>query len=137
MQRCLCHKLIRVQPGLKNAVTLFHAPSNPGSTRILTLLKQAQAQSKASATQDQASSHATQDKLQQAEFDLDVVEDPPTPGQMVAILEFMGGPRASPIGKIVVDARNEFDAIRKLEASRDVVKRPLVRPAACRAVCDC
>lgn len=51
-------------------ITLFHAPSNPASTRVYTLLKQAAAHSEAHATEDQASEHPQQSDPQRKEFDL-------------------------------------------------------------------
>lgn len=51
-------------------ITLFHQPSNPASVRVYTLLKQAAATSQAHATEDQASDHTKQAKLERTEFEL-------------------------------------------------------------------
>lgn len=51
-------------------ITLFHSPSVPASTRVYTLLKQANATAAAHATEDQASSHDKQAKLERTEFEL-------------------------------------------------------------------
>jgi arsenate reductase-like glutaredoxin family protein len=103
-------------------VTLFHKPSNEASTRVLTLLKQANAQSVAHATEDQASSHHAQNKAERTEFELDVTEEPPTSDQLKSILEYLGG---SP-GKVVQGASDESDALRRLKADGNTFQRPLV-----------
>lgn len=51
-------------------ITLFHSPNLPASTRVYTLLKQASATSQAHATEDQASSHDKQAKMERTEFEL-------------------------------------------------------------------
>jgi hypothetical protein len=58
------------QTGVKDVITLFHAPSSPSSMRVYTLLKQAAATSQAHATEDQASDHIKQSKLERTDFDL-------------------------------------------------------------------
>ncbi|KNG44967.1 hypothetical protein TW65_08208 [Stemphylium lycopersici] len=110
--------------GAKNVVTLFHAPSNQASTRVLTLLKQANAQSVAHATEDQASSHQSQNKAERTEFELDVTEAPPTTDQLKNILDYLGGPSA--VGKVISGAENESDAMRRLKADGGAFQRPLV-----------
>jgi arsenate reductase-like glutaredoxin family protein len=109
--------------GAKNVVTLFHKPNNEASTRVLTLLKQANAQSVAHATEDQASSHQAQNKTERNEFELDVTEEAPTGDQLKTILEYLGG---SP-GKVVQGASDESDALRRLKADGNTFQRPLVR----------
>lgn len=59
-----------VQAGVKDVVTLFHNPKLPASTRVHTLLKQLNATSVSHATEDQASSHQKQSKLERTEFEL-------------------------------------------------------------------
>lgn len=113
-----------VQHGAKNVVTLFHKPSSAASTRVLTLLKQANAQAVAHSTEDQASSHQAQDKLERMEFELDVTEAPPTSDQLKNILEYLGG--AGSISKIVRDAQDESDAQRRLKADGESFERPVV-----------
>ncbi|OAL50024.1 hypothetical protein IQ07DRAFT_587708 [Pyrenochaeta sp. DS3sAY3a] len=108
----------------KNVVTLFHKPSSQASTRVLTLLKQANAQSVSHATEDQASSHDAHNKAQRTEFELDVTEAPPTPDQLKNILEYLGGPSAA--GKVISGASDEGDALRRLKADGEVFQRPLV-----------
>lgn len=105
-------------------MTLFHAPSNQASTRVLTLLKQANAQSVAHATEDQASSHKAQDKAERTEFELDVTEAPPTTDQLKNILDYLGGTGAA--GKVINGAENESDAMRRLKADGGAFQRPLV-----------
>jgi arsenate reductase-like glutaredoxin family protein len=90
--------------------------------RVLTLLKQANAQSVAHATEDQASSHQAQNKAERTEFELDVTEAPPTSDQLKNILEYLGG---SP-NKVIQGASDESDALRRLKADGDVFQRPLV-----------
>jgi hypothetical protein len=105
-------------------VTLFHKPSNQASTRVHTLIKQANAQSVAHATEDQASSHDAQSKAERTEFELDVTEAPPTVDQLKNILDYLGGPSA--VGKIIPGAKDETDALRRLKADGDAFQRPLV-----------
>jgi arsenate reductase-like glutaredoxin family protein len=103
-------------------VTLFHKPSNEASIRVLTLLKQANAQYVAHATEDQASSHKAQDKAERTEFELDVTEAPPTSDQLKNILEYLGGSAS----KVVQGASDESDALRRLKADGDTFQRPIV-----------
>lgn len=56
--------------GVKNVITLFHAPRSPASTRVYTLLKQTAGNASATATEDQASSHGKEPKLQRTAFEL-------------------------------------------------------------------
>ncbi|KAF2629708.1 hypothetical protein BU25DRAFT_272383 [Macroventuria anomochaeta] len=110
--------------GAKNVVTLFHKPSSQASLRAHTLLKQANAQPVATATEDQASSHNAQNKAERSEFELDVTEAPPTADQLKNILEYLGGPSA--VGRVVQGAKDETDALRRLKADADSFQRPLV-----------
>jgi arsenate reductase-like glutaredoxin family protein len=112
------------QHGAKNVVTLFHKPSNQASTRVLTLLKQANAQSVAHATEDQASSHKAQDQAERTEFELDITEAPPTTDQLKNILDYLGGGSAA--GKVISGAENETDAMRRLKADGEAFHRPCV-----------
>lgn len=102
-------------------MTLFHKPSNEASIRVLTLLKQANAQSVAHATEDQAASHEAQNKAERTEFELDVTEAPPTSDQLKNILEYLGG---SP-GKVIQGASDETDAQRRLKADSNTFQGPL------------
>jgi arsenate reductase-like glutaredoxin family protein len=97
------------QHGAKNVVTLFHKPSNQASTRILTLLKQANAQS---------------DQAERTEFELDITEAPPTADQLKNILDYLGGGSAA--GKVISGAENETDAMRRLKADGEAFHRPCV-----------
>ncbi|KAF2847763.1 hypothetical protein T440DRAFT_470817 [Plenodomus tracheiphilus IPT5] len=110
--------------GAKNVVTLFHKPSSQASTRVLTLLKQTHAQSAATATADQASSHDAQTKAERTDFELDVTEAPPTSDQLKNILEYLGGAGAA--SKVITGASNETDALRRLQADGNAFQRPLV-----------
>lgn len=112
------------QHGAKNVVTLFHKPSSQASTHVLTLLKQANAQSAAHATEDQASSHQAQNKAERTEFELDVTEAPPTTDQLKNILDYLGGP--SNASKVISGASDESDAMRRLKADGNAFQRPLV-----------
>lgn len=113
-----------MQHGVKNVVTLFHKPSSQASLRAHTILKQANAQSVATATEDQASSHNAQNKAERTEFELDVTEEPPTADQLKNILDYLGGP--SNVDKIIEGAKDETDAIRRLKADGNSFQRPLV-----------
>ncbi|KAH6618804.1 thioredoxin-like protein [Boeremia exigua] len=110
--------------GAKNVVTLFHKPSSQASLRAHTILKQANAQSVATATEDQASSHDAQNNAAQSKFELDVTEAPPTADQLKSILEYLGGPSA--VGRVVEGAKDETDALRRLKADGSTFQRPLV-----------
>lgn len=105
-------------------MTLFHKPSSQASLRAHTILKQANAQSVATATEDQASSHDAQSHAERTEFELDVTEAPPTTDQFKNILEYLGG--SSAVGKIIEGANDETDALRRLKADGETFKRPLV-----------
>ncbi|KAF2737507.1 hypothetical protein EJ04DRAFT_460887 [Polyplosphaeria fusca] len=112
--------------GAKNVVTLFHKPSSQASTRVLTILKQANAQAVSHATEDQASSHDPQNNAERTEFELDVTEAPPTSDQLKNIIEYLGGANSGAAGKIVSGASSESDAIRKLKENAESFQRPLV-----------
>lgn len=109
---------------MKNVVTLFHKPSSQASLRAHTILKQANAQSVATATEDQASSHDAQNKAERTEFELEVTEEPPTADQLKSIVEYLGGPSA--IGRVIEGAKDETDALRRLKADANTFQRPLV-----------
>jgi arsenate reductase-like glutaredoxin family protein len=115
-------KRIFREHGVKNVVTLFHKPNNEASTRVLTLLKQANAQSVSHATEDQASSHQAQNKAERTEFELDVTEAPPTSDQLKIILEYLGGSA----GKVIQEATDGSDALRRLKADGNTFQRPLL-----------
>ena len=88
------------------------------------MLKQAHAQSSAHATEDQASSHQPQEKLERMDFELDVTKEPPTPDQLKNILEYLGGSGA--VSQVIRGANNATDALKKLEADGSSFERPLV-----------
>lgn len=106
-----------------DTITLFHRPSLPSSIRVLNILKQASAQASETATEDQASDHSHQNKLQRTAFKLDVTENPPTSDQLRTILEYVGGTRAK---EVVDGARNEIDAMRSLGQDPSRFKAPVV-----------
>lgn len=93
------------------------------SVRVLTFLKQASANASETATEDQASDHSAQNKIQRSDFDLDIVENAPTSDQVRSILEFVG---PSGVGKVIKGATNESDAMKKFSASTDSFQRPIV-----------
>lgn len=104
-------------------ITLFHKPSVPSSLRVLTLLKQVSAQASETATEDQATDHTHQNKLQRTEFQLNVTEDPPTGDQLKTILEYTGDRKA---GQLVDGARDANDALNKLRQDVGKFKAPVV-----------
>jgi hypothetical protein len=112
-----------MQHGAKDVVTIFHKPSVPASTRVLTFLKQANANAKESATEDQASNHAPPAQAERHEFDLDVQEGPPTGDQLKSLLDYIGGHNA---GKLIVGARDTSDALAKLKEDAELFQRPVV-----------
>ncbi|MCJ1460397.1 hypothetical protein MMC28_010777 [Mycoblastus sanguinarius] len=105
-----------------DVITLFHKPSTPASLRVLTLLKQVSAHASETATEDQATDHTHQNKLQRTEFELNVTEDPPTSDQMRSILEYVGARQAS---QVVTGARDEADAIKLLAENANRFKPPV------------
>ncbi|KAM0800137.1 thioredoxin-like protein [Usnea florida] len=113
--------MFRFQKSL-DVITLFHKPSVPASLRVLTLLKQISAQASETATEDQASDHTHQNKLQRTEFELNITEDPPTTDQMRTILEYMGAHNA---GRLVEGAKDIRDAINKLGENPKTFKPPV------------
>lgn len=108
------------QPGIKNVITLFHSPNSPSSIRIHSFLKQANAQTIAHATEDQASDHSQQNKAEKNEFELEVTEADPTADQLRSMLEFSGAPN---IGHVVEGATSVGDAVGKMSK----FQRPVVR----------
>ncbi|KIW09302.1 uncharacterized protein PV09_00218 [Verruconis gallopava] len=107
----------------KNVITVFHKPSAPGSTRVVTFLKQHQANAQNTATEDQAGSHQVPPPTQRADYDLDIQEDAPTGDQLKTILEYAGPGKA---GTIVQGARDITDALEKVKRDATLFNRPLV-----------
>ncbi|KAI6799626.1 hypothetical protein KC363_g2760 [Hortaea werneckii] len=110
------------EAGVKDVITLFHAPSVPASMRAHAILKQAAATAQSSATEDQASDHDNQSRLQRTEFNLDVQETPPTPDQLTSILDYLGPSKA---GTVVEEATGTSDALRKFNAKQQAFQRPV------------
>ncbi|KAK1060474.1 hypothetical protein LTR74_011820 [Friedmanniomyces endolithicus] len=108
--------------GVKDVITLFHNPSSSTSIRAHTFLKQAAGNAQSTATIDQAGDHSKQSKQERTEFELDVVEDSPTPDQLTIILEYLGPSKA---GNVVKDATGSSDAMRKFKASHTAFQRPV------------
>lgn len=110
-------------------VTLFHKANSPASTRVATLLRQEAAIASETATEDQASDHTAQSKnARQAEFDLDITEEPPTHDQLKTILEYVG---KTGIPYVVKGANTESEALRKFKESASNFQRPVVRIHLC------
>lgn len=109
---------------MKNAVTIFHNSSSSGSSRILNILKQANAAARTHATEDQASSHHSHNDAQKTDFDLDVAEGVPTSDQLRSILDYVG---ETNINKVIEGASDAADAQRRLRANANSFQRPLVR----------
>jgi hypothetical protein len=59
-----------LQTGVKDVITLFHAPKVQSSMRVHAMLKQAAATAQSHATEDQAADHTKQSKLERTDFDL-------------------------------------------------------------------
>ncbi|MCJ1434422.1 hypothetical protein MMC27_003790 [Xylographa pallens] len=106
-----------------DVITLFHKPSLPASTRVLNILKQVSAHASEGATEDQASDHSHQNKIQRSEFELNVTEEPPTSDQLRTILEYVGARRAK---DIIDGARDEGDAMRLLKEDSKRFRRPVI-----------
>ncbi|KAK2803679.1 hypothetical protein FQN50_006895 [Emmonsiellopsis sp. PD_5] len=111
-----------------DVITLFHSPNLPASTRVLNLLKTANANAAAATTQDQASNTPPTRRNQ---FELNVTEDPPTPDQLKSILDYVGADVGGQVarekggaalvkpGDLVRGARDRLDALRRLKAGGD------------------
>lgn len=104
-------------------ITLFHKPSNPASTRVATLLKQASANAQAEATIDQASDHTDQSSPAREDFELNITEDAPTQDQVQTILEYVG---QSKVQSIIKGAQDQKDALRKFKENKESFQRPVV-----------
>lgn len=115
-----------------DVITLFHKPSSAASMRVHSILKQASAQAGESATIDQASDHTEQTRIQGPEFELDVVEDAPTPDQLTNILDYIGGQNA---GQVIKGAKDAKDAMKKLKENAENFQRPVV--SAVSSHCQC
>lgn len=105
-----------------DVITLFHRPSVPSSLRVLTKLKQISAHASETATEDQASDHTHQNKLQRTQFELNVTEEPPTSDQVRTILEYVGEMKAS---QLVTGAKDAQDVMRKLKEDSLSLKVPV------------
>jgi arsenate reductase-like glutaredoxin family protein len=105
-------------------ITLFHKPSLSASVRAANILKQASAQSSATATEDQASDHSSQNKsVTRDPFELEITEATPTPDQLKSIFGYIGAGKA---GALVKGAASESDALRKVQEDGDAFNRPVV-----------
>lgn len=87
------------------------------------MLKQISAQASETATQDQATDHSQQNKIQRTDFELDITEEAPTGDQLRTILEYIGESKAP---QIVDGAKDTEDAIRKLKEDAKRFKAPVV-----------
>ncbi|KAF4124744.1 Protein of unknown function (DUF1687) [Geosmithia morbida] len=104
-------------------VTLFQKTGSPASTRIANALKQASANASTETTIDQASSTSAQDAPKRDPFELNITEEPPTEDQVQTILGYVG---QGGISRIIKDARDEQDALKKFKLNKDSLLRPLV-----------
>ena len=104
-------------------ITLFHRPALQASIRVHTILKQVAAHASETATEDQAADHSHQNKLQRTEFELNVIEDPPTTDQLRTILDYIGAKRAKDLVEGATDTEN---AIRKFKQDSGKFKAPVV-----------
>ncbi|KAL1965209.1 hypothetical protein VTN77DRAFT_5963 [Rasamsonia byssochlamydoides] len=111
-----------------DVITLFHKPSLPASTRVLNILRTANATASETATEDQASDHAHHAKHQQrGEFQLDVTEAPPTPDQLRNILDYAAATHGVKPSAVIQGARDQEDALRRLKEQGDgCFVRPVV-----------
>jgi len=91
--------------------------------RVVTFLKQHEANATTTATEDQASPHQQQSKVERVDFNLNIQEEPPTSDQLKSILEYIGGQNAS---KVVSGARDASDALQKLKQDAELFQRPVV-----------
>ncbi|MCJ1334197.1 hypothetical protein MMC10_010904 [Thelotrema lepadinum] len=106
-----------------DVITIFHKPSIASSSRALALLKQISAQASETATEDQASDHTAQNKLQRSAFELDVNEEPPTGDQLRSIFEYVGDAKAK---GMVKGATSVTDAIKLLREDGGRFQAPVI-----------
>ncbi|KAJ5919188.1 hypothetical protein N7466_010131 [Penicillium verhagenii] len=115
-------------------ITLFHSPSIPNSTRVLTLLKQASTAAAETATEDQASDYSSHAKQQREEFELEVTTNDPTTDQLRNILDYInpvsgvGGPGDKATygaAELVKGARDAEDAIKRFKEDKSCFVRPV------------
>lgn len=106
-----------------DVVTIFHKSSVAQSTRALALLKQAAAQASETATEDQASDHTAQNKIQRNEFELNVTEEPPTSDQLRSIFEYIGQNR---VKDVVKGSSTVSEAIKLLQEDKNRFQPPVV-----------
>ncbi|EEH33438.2 hypothetical protein PAAG_04488 [Paracoccidioides lutzii Pb01] len=128
-------RFFRCQHKTLDVITLFHKPSLPASSRVLALLKQANAAAAANATIDQASETSPS---QRSEFELDVTEEPPTPDQLKNILDYVGADVGGDVGRarggaamakpgdLVQGAQDRLDALRRLKEDGGRFVRPVI-----------
>ncbi|EEH48567.2 uncharacterized protein PADG_04646 [Paracoccidioides brasiliensis Pb18] len=129
-------RFLRRQHKTLDVITLFHKPSLPASSRVLALLKQANAAAAANATIDQASETSPN---QRCEFELNVTEEPPTPDQLKNILDYVGADVGGDVGKarggaamakpgdLVQGAQDRLDALRRLKEDGGRFVRPVAK----------
>ncbi|TQS34166.1 hypothetical protein Golomagni_05461 [Golovinomyces magnicellulatus] len=103
-------------------VTVFHKANSPSSVRVANLVKQISANALSGASLDQAGDHSAQDKVTRAPFELNVTEDPPTTEQVQTILNYVG---SNGISKVIKDARDEKDALKKFKENSESFQRPV------------
>ncbi|KAK5131731.1 hypothetical protein LTR08_000620 [Meristemomyces frigidus] len=111
------------ESGVRDVITIFHAPASSVSIRAHTILKQAAANAQSTATIDQAGEHGKESKTERTDFDLEVHEGPPTPDQLGSILEYLGPSKA---GSVVKDATGASDAMRKFNKDAKVFQSPVI-----------
>ncbi|KAL9106647.1 MAG: hypothetical protein Q9227_008367 [Pyrenula ochraceoflavens] len=92
--------------------------------RALALLKQCSAQASETATEDQASDHTHQNKIQRSSFELDVQEDPPTSDQLRSVLDYLGGDGKA--GQVVKGASGLSEALQQIKQNNDAFQRPVI-----------
>lgn len=91
--------------------------------KVHSLLKQAAATASEFATEDQASDHSHQSNPKRPEFELDVVEEPPTTEQVRSMLEYAGSSR---VGEIIKGAKDQNDGLKKLKENQSNFQWPVV-----------
>lgn len=92
-------------------ITLFAKANSPGSSRLVTLLKQTSA----------AASEGT--NASRPEFKLEVTEQAPTADQVQTILDYVGTKR---ISDVVKGAATADEAMKKFKESAENFQRPVV-----------
>lgn len=103
-----------------DVVTLFHKANSPVSSRVLSLLKETSASASEQASTKDVNSESASTST--PEFELDVVEAPPTPDQLSNILQYVG---PANVGNVVKGASDAAAGMKIFRADAHSFQRPV------------